>query len=55
MTTSAENPPNQAVADPDAMTHRQILEALTGLLAALFTEDAHAQHQDVARIELIAR
>ena len=23
--------------DPDAMTHRQILEALTGLLAALFT------------------
>ncbi|WP_032366714.1 MDR family MFS transporter [Rhodococcoides fascians] len=36
-TTSAENPPNQAVADPDAMTHRQILEALTGLLAALFT------------------
>ncbi|WP_032401459.1 MULTISPECIES: MDR family MFS transporter [Nocardiaceae] len=37
MTTTAENPPNQAVADPDAMSHRQILEALTGLLAALFT------------------
>lgn len=37
MTTAAENPPNQAVADPDAMSHRQILEALTGLLAALFT------------------
>ncbi|WP_256990899.1 MDR family MFS transporter [Rhodococcus sp. 06-235-1A] len=37
MTTAAENPPNQAVVDPDAMSHRQILEALTGLLAALFT------------------
>ncbi|MFI8569098.1 MDR family MFS transporter [Rhodococcus sp. NPDC078407] len=39
MTTSsgAENPPNTAVVDPDAMSHRQILEALTGLLAALFT------------------
>ncbi|WP_256993468.1 MDR family MFS transporter [Rhodococcus sp. 06-418-5] len=37
MTTSAETPPNQAVVDPDAMSHRQILEALTGLLAALFT------------------
>lgn len=32
-----ETPPNQAVVDPDAMSHRQILEALTGLLAALFT------------------
>ena len=37
MTSSAETPPNQAVVDPDAMSHRQILEALTGLLAALFT------------------
>lgn len=37
MTTSADTPPNQAVVDPDAMSHRQILEALTGLLAALFT------------------
>lgn len=37
MSTPPENPPGQSVADPDAMTHRQILEALTGLLAALFT------------------
>ncbi len=37
MTTAIENPPDpQASADGD-MTHRQILEALTGLLAALFT------------------
>lgn len=37
MTTSTDAPPTKAAADPDAMTHRQILEALTGLLAALFT------------------
>ncbi|QCB49539.1 MFS transporter [Rhodococcus sp. PAMC28707] len=37
MTTGTDAPPAKAVADPDAMTHRQVLEALTGLLAALFT------------------
>lgn len=37
MTTGTDAPPAKPVADPDAMTHRQILEALTGLLAALFT------------------
>ncbi|ORI25086.1 MDR family MFS transporter [Rhodococcus sp. 1168] len=37
MTTGTDAPPAKAVADPDAMTHRQILEALIGLLAALFT------------------
>ncbi|MDJ0394368.1 MDR family MFS transporter [Rhodococcus sp. G-MC3] len=35
--TTTETPPNLSQADPDAMSHRQILEALTGLLAALFT------------------
>jgi EmrB/QacA subfamily drug resistance transporter len=35
--TTTEAPPNPQAADPDAMSHRQILEALTGLLAALFT------------------
>ncbi len=37
MTTGTDAPPAKALVDPDAMTHRQILEALTGLLAALFT------------------
>ena len=35
--TTTDAPPNTQVSDPDAMSHRQILEALTGLLAALFT------------------
>lgn len=35
--TTTEAPPNTQTSDPDAMSHRQILEALTGLLAALFT------------------
>ena len=35
--STTEAPPNIQQADPDAMSHRQILEALTGLLAALFT------------------
>nr|WP_296771484.1 MDR family MFS transporter [Rhodococcus sp. (in: high G+C Gram-positive bacteria)] len=35
--TTTEAPPNLPQADPNAMSHRQILEALTGLLAALFT------------------
>lgn len=37
MTTSTENPPETQASESGAMTHRQILEALTGLLAALFT------------------
>ena len=32
--TTTDAPPNTQVSDPDAMSHRQILEALTGLLAA---------------------
>ncbi|GGF97752.1 MFS transporter [Rhodococcoides trifolii] len=39
MTTAQEAPPSTetVVHDPKAMSHRQILEALVGLLAALFT------------------
>ncbi|MGA9870440.1 MAG: MDR family MFS transporter [Rhodococcus sp. (in: high G+C Gram-positive bacteria)] len=37
MTTAVEAPPDTQASENDAMTHRQILEALTGLLAALFT------------------
>ena len=37
MATSIENPPGPQASESGAMTHRQILEALTGLLAALFT------------------
>lgn len=37
MTTAIENPPDPQSSEDDSMTHRQILEALTGLLAALFT------------------
>jgi EmrB/QacA subfamily drug resistance transporter len=35
--TTTEAPPNLQASEPDAMSHREILEALTGLLAALFT------------------
>lgn len=37
MTTSQDAPPKSPIAEPGAMSHREILEALIGLLAALFT------------------